>query len=228
FSETTLTQYRDADFFVFPDLSVRTEGSFRLKLSLFEVFGIDVAPGRPTSRPSRHQDRMSLNCHPELDVQEQGTSSAIFAMIIDHCNTVRHCKSIFSAPFYVYTAKKFPGMEADQGIKIRIRKDIRVKKRPMAQIPDGSPANSNANTTNNNSDSSFRWKYPQAQAQAAQPQVKSGSRSTHHFTLLIPHQPKANLKTKAFSTESLEWDPRRGFTTHFMCRHSPRLWAPTA
>lgn len=87
-------QNEDAGFFVFPDLSVRTEGSYRLKLSLFEV--------------------------------------------VD--NSVRHCKSIFSAPFYVYTAKKFPGMEestplscslADQGIKIRIRKDIRVRKRPM-------------------------------------------------------------------------------------------------
>ncbi|EPT00046.1 hypothetical protein FOMPIDRAFT_1060568 [Fomitopsis schrenkii] len=83
----------DAGFFVFPDLSVRTEGSYRLKLSLFEVVG----------------------------------------------NCVDHCKSIFSAPFYVYTAKKFPGMEestllscslADQGIKIRIRKDIRVRRRP--------------------------------------------------------------------------------------------------
>ncbi len=29
----------DAGFFVFPDLSVRTEGSYRLKLSLFEVKG---------------------------------------------------------------------------------------------------------------------------------------------------------------------------------------------
>lgn len=28
-----------------------------------------------------------------------------------HRNCVDHCKSIFSAPFYVYTAKKFPGME---------------------------------------------------------------------------------------------------------------------
>ncbi|KAI0277190.1 velvet factor, partial [Russula aff. rugulosa BPL654] len=79
---------RDAGFFVFPDLSVRQEGSYRLKLSLFEVVG----------------------------------------------SNVYHCKSIFSTPFYVYTAKKFPGMEestplscslADQGIKIRIRKDIR-------------------------------------------------------------------------------------------------------
>ncbi|KAJ7595067.1 velvet factor-domain-containing protein [Mycena floridula] len=30
-------QNEDAGFFVFPDLSVRTEGSYRLKLSLFEV-----------------------------------------------------------------------------------------------------------------------------------------------------------------------------------------------
>ena len=29
----------DAAFFVFPDLSVRMEGSYRLKLSLFEVVG---------------------------------------------------------------------------------------------------------------------------------------------------------------------------------------------
>ncbi|KAI6006182.1 velvet factor-domain-containing protein [Pisolithus orientalis] len=93
----TENRNEDAGFFVFPDLSVRTEGSYRLKLSLFEVVG----------------------------------------------NIVRHCKSIYSIPFYVYTAKKFPGMEestplscslADQGIKIRIRKDIRVRKRPIASL----------------------------------------------------------------------------------------------
>ncbi len=33
----TENQNHDAGFFVFPDLSVRTEGSYRLKLSLFEV-----------------------------------------------------------------------------------------------------------------------------------------------------------------------------------------------
>lgn len=32
----------DAGFFVFPDLSVRTEGSYRLKLSLFEVVGYAI------------------------------------------------------------------------------------------------------------------------------------------------------------------------------------------
>ncbi|KAF8214572.1 velvet factor-domain-containing protein [Mycena galopus ATCC 62051] len=52
-------------------------------------------------------------------------------------NDVRHCKSIYSVPFYVYTSKKFPGVEesspltcslANQGIKIRIRKDISMRK----------------------------------------------------------------------------------------------------
>lgn len=74
----------DAAFFVFPDLSVRMEGSYRLKLSLFEVvecvfFSI-------------------IYCHaPHVEVISR--------------TSVRHCKSIYSAPFYVYTAKKFPGME---------------------------------------------------------------------------------------------------------------------
>ncbi|KAF7307972.1 Velvet domain-containing protein [Mycena kentingensis (nom. inval.)] len=94
-SPTTAPPSSDAGFFVFPDLSVRTEGSYRLKLSLYEVVG----------------------------------------------NDVRHCKSIYSAAFYVYTAKKFPGVEesspltcslADQGIKIRIRKDIRMRKSRVA------------------------------------------------------------------------------------------------
>ncbi|KAI0296982.1 velvet factor-domain-containing protein [Multifurca ochricompacta] len=62
-------------------------------------------------------------------------------------SNVYHCKSIFSSPFYVYTAKKFPGMEestalscslADQGIKIRIRKDIRQRK-PRSGITSNFP-----------------------------------------------------------------------------------------
>ncbi|KAL1921356.1 uncharacterized protein VTP21DRAFT_11072 [Calcarisporiella thermophila] len=82
----------DAAFFVFSDISVRMEGRYRLKLSLFEFFG----------------------------------------------NEVHHCRSIYSDVFTVYSAKKFPGMEestflsrsfADQGLKIRIRKETRVRRR---------------------------------------------------------------------------------------------------
>ena len=32
-------------------------------------------------------------------------------LIFVSSSNVYHCKSIFSTPFYVYTAKKFPGME---------------------------------------------------------------------------------------------------------------------
>ncbi|KAG1105418.1 hypothetical protein G6F39_000494 [Rhizopus arrhizus] len=82
----------DAGFFVFPDLSVRMEGSYRLKLSLFEIVGKEVF----------------------------------------------HCESIISNQFFVYSAKKFPGMEestflsrsfADQGLKIRIRKELRQRRK---------------------------------------------------------------------------------------------------
>ncbi|KAJ1995704.1 hypothetical protein GGI25_000680 [Coemansia spiralis] len=76
----------DGAFFVFPDLSVRCEGVYKLKFSLFEIVG----------------------------------------------NQVFFCKSITSAMFTVYSAKKFPGMEestrltklfAEQGLKIRVRKE---------------------------------------------------------------------------------------------------------
>lgn len=49
-----------------------------------------------------------------VSLKSSGTSSFFFtfpSLIYPHSNTVRHCKSIHSAAFYVYTAKKFPGME---------------------------------------------------------------------------------------------------------------------
>ncbi|ORX88658.1 hypothetical protein K493DRAFT_185910, partial [Basidiobolus meristosporus CBS 931.73] len=76
----------DGGFFVFPDLSVRMEGKYRLKFTLFEIVGMEVF----------------------------------------------YCSSICSDTFTVYSAKRFPGMEestplsrsfADQGLKIRIRKE---------------------------------------------------------------------------------------------------------
>ncbi|KAF9003834.1 hypothetical protein BGZ52_009256, partial [Haplosporangium bisporale] len=80
----------ESGFFVFPDLSVRMEGTYRLKFCLYEMTGTQV----------------------------------------------HFCASIVSAPLVVYSAKKFPGMEesttlsqffAEQGLKIRIRKEVRPK-----------------------------------------------------------------------------------------------------
>ncbi|KAL1921641.1 uncharacterized protein VTP21DRAFT_10283 [Calcarisporiella thermophila] len=81
-------------YFVFQDLSVRTEGSFRLKFSFAEVGGHEAV--------------------------SMGVS--------------RVHAEIFTDPFTVYSAKKFPGMLdstplsrcfARQGVKIPVRKDQR-------------------------------------------------------------------------------------------------------
>ncbi|KAJ5607808.1 hypothetical protein N7537_004427 [Penicillium hordei] len=87
-------------WFILQDLSVRTEGTFRLKMSFVDV----------------------------------GTSSAETsngAPVINH-GTAPVLASVFSEPFQVFSAKKFPGVIestqlskcfALQGIKIPIRKD---------------------------------------------------------------------------------------------------------
>ncbi|TIB11583.1 hypothetical protein E3P89_01936 [Wallemia ichthyophaga] len=81
---------------VFPDVSVRVEGRFRLKFSLFEI-----------------------------------SNSKTF-----------HRKSLFSNPFTVFSAKRFPGMDqstelsqclANQGLKIRIRRDNRRDRRKSSK-----------------------------------------------------------------------------------------------
>ena len=80
----------EGQFFIFPDLSVRMEGTYRLKFTLYRV--------------------------------------------VD--NEIRYCATTISCNYSVYPAKKFPGMEgstalfkcfAEQGLKVRIRKDVRAR-----------------------------------------------------------------------------------------------------
>ncbi|KAJ1978464.1 hypothetical protein H4R34_003196 [Dimargaris verticillata] len=80
----------DGGFFVFPDISVKVEGEYRLRFCLYEL--------------------------------------------VD--STVMYLGSEFSDVFTVYPAKKFPGMAestflsrsfSDQGVRIRIRKEHRLK-----------------------------------------------------------------------------------------------------
>jgi len=84
----------DGAFFVFPDLSVRTEGYYRLRFSLYECKG----------------------------------------------SCCQYYYSVLSDSFYVYSAKRFPGMNesttlskafAKQGLKIRIRKESRIKSKRL-------------------------------------------------------------------------------------------------
>ncbi|KAJ6538824.1 velvet factor-domain-containing protein, partial [Mycena vulgaris] len=90
---------QDAAFFIFPDICVRLEGSWRFKLSLFVVEG----------------------------------------------DKIKACATTYSAPFFVYPGKQFPGVQvstpltralAAQGVKLRIRKEIREKSAVMRPPDD--------------------------------------------------------------------------------------------
>ena len=110
-----------AGYFIFPDLSVRHEGMYRLSFSLFEELketkDSDVEPpeGSPKARDellSSHPMAPRAHVHFRLEVK--------------------------STPFAVYSAKKFPGLTestplsrtvAEQGCRVRIRRDVRMRRR---------------------------------------------------------------------------------------------------
>lgn len=107
-----------AAYFIFPDLSVRHEGFYRFKFHLFEqaknVKDLDYG-------------------HP----QETYADGLISAPAPDpHKNMVMQT-CLYSTPFQVFSAKKFPGLGnstdlskciAEQGCRVRIRRDIRQRK----------------------------------------------------------------------------------------------------
>lgn len=97
----------EAGYFIFPDLSVRHEGYFRLSFSLFETTkeekDFDLEPADSDLPPG-------VDWRMEIKTQ----------------------------PFNVFSAKKFPGLMestqlsktvADQGCRVRIRRDVRMRKR---------------------------------------------------------------------------------------------------
>jgi hypothetical protein len=98
-----------AGYFIFPDLSVRHEGKYRLSFALFE----------------------NLSEVKDLDPEDPD-------VIYDGNHFVTHRAEVKSAPFTVFSAKKFPGlsestalsrMVAEQGCRVRIRRDVRMRRR---------------------------------------------------------------------------------------------------
>lgn len=103
-----------AGYFIFPDLSVRHEGKYRLSFALYEELKDpkDMDP----------DDRSAVNVHPQPGVDAH----------------VSHRLEVKSSPFIVFSAKKFPGlsestalsrMVAEQGCRVRIRRDVRMRRR---------------------------------------------------------------------------------------------------
>ncbi|RAH78273.1 hypothetical protein BO86DRAFT_193436 [Aspergillus japonicus CBS 114.51] len=108
-----------AGFFIFPDLSVRHEGLYRLSFHLYEETkeSKDADEGAPIPSPM-------LKTNPLKPTIPK--SFLEFRL------------EVVSVPFTVFSAKKFPGLTqsthlsriiAEQGCRVRIRRDVRMRRR---------------------------------------------------------------------------------------------------
>jgi hypothetical protein len=101
-----------AGYFIFPDLSVRHEGHFRLSFSLYEEL-----------KRTEDHDKMEDPSRASLPGETH----------------VTHRLEVKSEVLQVYSAKKFPGLTestslsrtvAEQGCRVRIRRDVRMRRGP--------------------------------------------------------------------------------------------------
>lgn len=110
-----------AGYFIFPDLSVRHEGLYRLSFSLFEELKEDKdADVEPPGGSPKSKDKL-LSSNPMAPRAH-----------------VHFRLEVKSVPFAVFSAKKFPGLSestplsrtvAEQGCRVRIRRDVRMRRR---------------------------------------------------------------------------------------------------
>ncbi len=106
-----LDRPQEAGYFLFPDLSVRHEGRYRLTFNLYEQIKED-----------RDMDKNPSDAKLQCEMSE----SFDWRM------------EIYSHEFIVFSAKKFPGLTestvlsrtvAEQGCRVRIRRDVRMRRR---------------------------------------------------------------------------------------------------
>ena len=118
-----------AGYFIFPDLSVRHEGKYRLSFNLFEELKeAKDADAEPATNNPDHQNTRLLKSSPMAPQSH-----------------VHFRLEVKSEPFVVYSAKKFPGLAestalsrvvAEQGCRVRIRRDVRMRRRDTKPSKD--------------------------------------------------------------------------------------------
>ncbi|KAM5434072.1 hypothetical protein McanCB56680_001540 [Microsporum canis] len=119
-----------AGYFIFPDLSVRHEGLYRLNFSLYEE-----------PKESKDEDKV-----PPAPVGTVSTTGMTMPM-----KSRQPMKSMYfrlevkTVAFTVFSAKKFPGLSesttlsrivAEQGCRVRIRRDVRMRRREPKSSKD--------------------------------------------------------------------------------------------
>lgn len=119
-----LDRPKAAGYFIFPDLSVRHEGWYRLRFHLFEhvKHSEDADKDRPFETVQASTSDQPREPHPH-----EAMANRMF---------------VYSSPFQVFSAKKFPGLNtstelskvvADQGCRVRIRREIRQRRKPKGK-----------------------------------------------------------------------------------------------
>ncbi|KAL2143676.1 hypothetical protein VTI28DRAFT_10106 [Corynascus sepedonium] len=112
-----LDRPQEAGYFLFPDLSVRHEGRYKLTFNLYEETKEDK---------DKDKDHDGENQPPISGLSPATGGSFDFRM------------EVKSQEFVVYSAKKFPGLAestalsrvvAEQGCRVRIRRDVRMRRR---------------------------------------------------------------------------------------------------
>lgn len=110
-----------AGYFIFPDLSVRHEGRYRLNFHLYEEIKDAKDADKDSNLPIPNQITHTTTAKP-------GSPQAFLHFRLE----------VKSVPFTVYSAKKFPGLAtstslsriiAEQGCRVRIRRDVRMRRR---------------------------------------------------------------------------------------------------
>ncbi|KAJ5717081.1 hypothetical protein N7488_002727 [Penicillium malachiteum] len=110
-----------AGYFIFPDLSVRHEGRYRLSFHLYEEIKEAKDADKDSNMPLPNQITRNNTGKP-------GSPQAYLHFRLE----------VKSVPFTVYSAKKFPGLAtstslsrviAEQGCRVRIRRDVRMRRR---------------------------------------------------------------------------------------------------
>ncbi|TVY78584.1 Developmental and secondary metabolism regulator VEL1, partial [Lachnellula suecica] len=109
----------EAGYFIFPDLSVRHEGKYQLSFNLYEE----------TKKEQDGDTEMADQKKPKIPGPGAPESSFDWRL------------EVKSEMFIVYSAKKFPGLAestplsrtvAEQGCRVRIRRDVRMRRRDKA------------------------------------------------------------------------------------------------
>ncbi|KAF6821313.1 sexual development activator [Colletotrichum sojae] len=153
----------EAGYFLFPDLSVRHEGRYVLAFHLYEEI--------------KNPEDRDINSDP---VQDQFP-----------CFHWR--MAVKSQPFSVYSAKKFPGLTestnlsktiSEQGCRVRIRRDVRMRRREGGGKPNGNDYESNADA--NEYRNSRRTQTPEIRSNADQIRARSASNSSEHRAAFPP------------------------------------------